>query len=374
MIIRPRNLLGLAGVLLIVLIVLVIVASGDSDDPEQVQTGSEAPQSEDADEPANPEPSEEPTNTRPAGEPVQTSPTTSQPGGNPNSRGGANEVPRVLWEVPGFRPRSQGPVSDDALYLWEAFKRRRYIQDCMAEKGFDYEFDLTWPGSWLLEIADSIGMVGNTGADLASGGTQQEPEAAKPSPDIDSFSAEKLERYSQALYDETTADVEVWRTRYLPIGRDTFATGGCYGVAQTAIVGADSMRKEINSAVLLEKDKEMLKAPSCTTPKGVQLKDLEALEDAFIEGVDGGENPQDVEADLDKCRGVLRSANNAAWERAETTVFEQNKQRLLDHAKHWFKIASEIPHDTEFTRYIQDAINDLNDSWTEVDTNPQSAR
>ena len=381
MTIRPRNLLGLAGVLLVVWVVLVVVASGDGGDPNQVQANSETSQRQDTDEPANPEPSEEPPTTQPVDETPQPSPNTSQPAGNANSD--ANDVPQTLREVPGFRPRYQGPVSDDTFYLWEAFKRQRYIQDCMTEKGFNYVFDVDWPDSWFAEIADSLGMVGNTGAGSGSGGPQQEPRAATRSPDIDSLSAEELERYYRALYDETTADVEVWITGYLPLGRDTFATGGCFGAAQTAIDSVDSLRDELDEELVDEKKKEMLKAPSCTTPKGVELKDLIALSDVYLEAnnayYDGEKTQkeaqayvQDVEADLEKCRGALRSANNAAWDRAAATIFERHKKRLLEHAKHWFAVADELPNDIEFTRYLQDAINDLEGSWTETNTDPHS--
>ena len=334
MIIRPRNLFGLAGVLLVVWVGLVVVASGDGGEPNQVQANSEMSQRQDVDVPANPEPSEEPPTTQPVDETSIPSPTTSQPVGNANSD--ANDVPQTLWEVPGFRPRYQGPVSDDAFYLREAFKRQRYIQDCMAEKGFDYVFDVDWPDSWFAEIADSLGMVGNTGADSGSGGPQQEPKAATRSPDIDSLSVEELERYYRALYDETTADVEVWITGYLPLGRDTFATGGCFGSAQTAIDSVDSLSDELDEELVDEKKKEMLKAPSCTTPKGVELKDLIALSDVYLEvyhayynGKTTQDHLNDVEEDVESCREVLENANKAAWDRAAVTIFERHKNGCL---------------------------------------------
>ncbi|MCY4458109.1 MAG: hypothetical protein OXB90_09230, partial [Acidimicrobiaceae bacterium] len=123
----------------------------------------------------------------------------------------------------------------------------------------------------------------------------------------------------------------------------------------------------------------ILKAPSCTTPEGLQLKDLTGLSDAYLEAFHAyhnGEKTQeylnDVEEDVESCREVLENANKAAWRSAGVTVFERNKKRLLEHAKHWFAVANEIPNDTEFTRYLQDAINDLEDSWTETNTDPHS--
>ena len=377
MIIRPRNLFGLAGVLLVVWVGLLVVASGDGGDPNQVQANSETSQRQDTDEPANPEPSEEPPTTQPVDETPKPSPTTIQPVGNANSD--ANDVPQALREVPGFRPRSQGAVSDDTLRLWVVFQQERHIQQCMAEKGIDYALDTNLSESWLLDIADSLGVVGNTGADSGSGEPQQEPEAETRSPDIDSLSAEELERYYRALYDETTADVEVWITGYLPLGRDTFATGGCFGSATINVPRLGALRSEINDQLLVERNKEILKAPSCTTPEGLVLKDLTGLSDAYLEAFHAyhnGEKTQeylnDVEADVESCREVLENANKAAWRSAGVTVFERHKKRLLEHAKHWFAVADELPNDIEFTRYLQDAINDLEGSWTETNTDPHS--
>ena len=377
MIIRPRNLFGLAGVLLVVWVGLLVVASGDGGDPNQVQANSETSQRQDTDEPANPEPSEEPPTTQPVDETSIPSPTSSQPVGNANSN--ANFIPQALREVPGFRMATQEASHDLTLYLWEAFEQERHIRDCMAEKGFDYELDISVPGSMLLEIADAVGMVGNTGAGSGSGGPQQEPEAATQSLDIGSFSAEELERYYRALYDETTADVEDWITGYLPLGRDTFATGGCFGAAQNAVDSVVSLREEINDELLVERNKEILNAPSCTTPEGLVLKDLTDLSDAYLKvyhAYYNGEKTQeylnDVEADVESCREVLENANKAAWRSAGVTVFERHKKRLLEHAKHWFAVADELPNDIEFTRYLQDAINDLEGSWTETNTDPHS--
>ncbi|MCQ3814485.1 MAG: hypothetical protein KTU85_08735 [Acidimicrobiia bacterium] len=284
-------------------------------------------------------------------------------------------VPKTLWEIPGFRTSAEGAANDDLLRLWEAFKEEKYIQQCMADEGFVYDIDIAYLVPSLIDPADAATIVGSTGVENDVQKPQAELGTTPTISDSDSLSADELDRYFMTLYGETATDYQYFATTgSLPKNHSGsgFAQGGCFGAAENAVAGVGALRNEINDAVRIEKEKEMLKASACTTPNGVRLEDLEDLELAYMAVYESGENIQDAESDLASCEPLLNNTNDAAWERARAKIFARHNKRLLSHAEYWTAVANEIPKDSEFVQTIKDAVADLEQSWSDVDTNPQS--
>ena len=282
--------------------------------------------------------------------------------------------PTKLGDVPGFRGGVQGYIDDDTILLWEAFQRETYIKQCMIEDGYNYTLDAAFPAGSLRAVADSIGALGNTD-ELSAVNSAADSESKQTNPDIDSLSPNRLDGYYLALYGETAADVAyVDSTGYFPAGRNDFAQGGCFGAAAAL---PRLTTRFIDDDVRAEKTIEMAKAAPCVTPTGVKLMDLEALDFAYARVYENAsasnQMKRELESDLFACEDKLARENSAAGERAEVTVFNRHKKRLLEHAERYRVIEKRITNDDEFKQYLRTVVVELEDSWKDIDTPPANS-
>lgn len=135
-----------------------------------------------------------------------------------------------LDAFPGFGRSPSAALRDDTFAYWEAYRREKFIQRCMARAGFRYTMDVEFPADAVVAVANGLAI---------------RPEGNNPDPAVEndayvaSLEASALDRYYRTLVGESSGNIEAFEQSggAVPPAVDAaaFATGGCTGEAAEAI-------------------------------------------------------------------------------------------------------------------------------------------
>jgi hypothetical protein len=166
--------------------------------------------------------------------------------GHPRPVSQAEAESSPLDAYPGFGRSPDAMLRDDIIAYWEAYQREVVVADCMADAGFSYAPAVAYPTDAMTRVAENLPT-----ADV-------EPAArATVSPDEQNRATERAlapgdrDRYYQALYGETAADIDAAaRDGAAPDGQGAaFATGGCAGRAHDAVPSVWDARRATGPAL-----------------------------------------------------------------------------------------------------------------------------
>lgn len=272
-----------------------------------------------------------------------------------------------LESVPGFGVAPQNALRDDTIALWEAFRRDRIQQSCMAQAGFKYQPELAFPSGVTLQVANRLELPAPEAAAVKSfsGTTTAGMENRTNS---DALPATQREGYFQTLYGESASDMDLVRsTGQLPPGRTDFARGGCYAKAWKAVPGVYSLKRKYAEAVRAARSSSAVNAgsavtnPACVSASGAELKSLEDFDAALDRGEDIF---QAIEAGCDK--QAMKVSGQARIAR-ENQIFAANRTALTGHRATYKNVMQKINGDRVFRGYLSVAAKELKHEMEDVE-------
>ena len=263
-----------------------------------------------------------------------------------------------LDEYAGFGRSPDAVLRDETIAYWEAFQREQLIGECMAGAGFDYLPAVAFPAGDMLEVAESLGVEGDSGLDLtplSSPATwNRDYERGLPS--------DERERYSQTLLGESAEDVaQADRTGVVPDGRsaEEFATGGCYGEAHAAIPGVwdaphdlradlDAMRQEIAGSAEMRATADAY-AECARSAAGVTVSGPGDVEDVMA---GGGPRADAAARAYEDCAAVWADGYEQAAIAAADRFVERHRLDLDAVARRYDGVRDRIAQDESLATYL----------------------
>ena len=258
-----------------------------------------------------------------------------------------------LDSYPGFGRSPDAALRDDTYAYWEAFRRERVVEACMADSGFLYAPDVAFPSEAMLAVASGLRVEARQALGLVrpSDTNRAYDSALSPS---------ERDRYFMALFGESAADIkEANRTGQVPTGRaDDFAEGGCTGKAAVNVGSIWDLRRSL-ATEYAEMHRATFNAPelsstrddyrACAAQAGVaDIADPAELDRAFADGR------------VDSSSSALANGCDAIWEagyrRAEAAgaaqFVRQHQEALRAASERYRNVMSSIRGDAEFLTYL----------------------
>lgn len=261
-----------------------------------------------------------------------------------------------LSEVPGFGATNQAAARDDAIAFYEAFQRESLVQACMARTGFDYRVEVAYPDGVVLEVAAYLGVepaesdVVDVSASLADG------ERARNWANFRSLPTGDRDRYAMALYGESADDlIAVGETGTAPGGGSDFATGGCYGEAQSAVPGIWVLKRSMSKDLEATRTKAFEVAVDdgayarCAKSYGFDSRSPGDVEAALVDATLSLEVGEKI---LEGCVDVWDDAIGAARKTVEEQLFTQRKPDLDAQRDKYVGIVAAMKADAAFIQYV----------------------
>lgn len=260
--------------------------------------------------------------------------------------------PNALDKYPGLGRSPAGALRDDTIAVWEAFRREQAIASCLGRAGFTYMPSVAYPSEPLAGVAQSLGISPSS----AAGPTPRQQNAAYEA----TLSGDTRERYFQALYGESVADITSMRStgQVPPTGGSDFAQRGCVGEANAAVPsvwslkrGLDAelqaLRKEIATAVETGASGDAFLA--CAQSAGsINARGPAAVERIAVTG----SHADEVGAVAKQCTQIWATGYRKV-ELGASRSFEQRNIAILQAAADRYRdVMATISADTAFRAYL----------------------
>jgi hypothetical protein len=258
-----------------------------------------------------------------------------------------------LDAYPGFGRTSAAAQRDDAIAAWEAFRREQHVSNCMRRAGFTYVEEMAFPEEALREVARGLGVSRSAARSVAPADVNVRARA--------DLTAEKLNGYYLALYNETAQAIADAEASGGVGTTPEFATGGCVAEAEAAVGSIwsvyrqlqdemDALREQVTAdAGPAYADCARAQAGVAATSPGV-LESL--LDDPGRSGVDAAR----VRSAFETCTGVWETAYRAAQD-ARLAGFVDAHASVLQPLKDRYATALKtLSADTEFRAFLAASI------------------
>lgn len=264
--------------------------------------------------------------------------------GNPRMVSDPADFP--LDDYPGFGRSTESLLRDQTIAYWEAYEREVQVAECMRTQGFDYRPAVAYPGDLLVRIADRLNLDVDNARNVPSASPREQNAALEAR-----LSADERERFNQALYGESAADIaEVERTGRLPSGREAdFATAGCVGEARSTLPGIWDIQRPLNEELHADID------------SSEELDEARAQYRECASEVGGlrADQPSDVDRGTESGAAVLEECESTwaqGYDRAAVAVTERfiqaNEDTLTAMRERYGDLIETIEQDEQFTRHL----------------------
>ncbi|MGH9154983.1 MAG: hypothetical protein ACRD1K_03850 [Acidimicrobiales bacterium] len=255
-----------------------------------------------------------------------------------------------LDEYPGFGKSPEGALRDDSIALWEAYRRERTVESCMARRGFTYFLDVAFPGTVVLAV----------GRHLSVEPVRTEGLSPKSRNDAVRSGLQSLverDAYFLALYGETSDAVDAYERNGGLTEGDDFATKGCMREAGAAVGNVWEVRRSLDPAlaVLNQQIGASIAATysSCTSKAGdISARNPAVLEARLNEAAPGSKDAPSVVDALDQCRDVWDGAFAAAEADLAQQFSLKHSRALSELRSRYDDVMSTIRADEPFRHYL----------------------
>lgn len=263
-----------------------------------------------------------------------------------------------LSEVPGFGATNQAAARDDAVAFYEAFQRENLVQACMARTGFDYQVEVAYPDGVVLEVAAYLGVEPSESDVVDASASLADGERARNWANFRSLPTGDRDRYAMALYGESADDlIAVGETGSAPGGGANFATGGCYGEAQSAVPGIWTLKRSMAVDLEATRTKAFEMAVNdgayarCAKSYGLDARSPGDVEAALVEATLSLEVGEKI---LEGCVGVWDDTIGVARNTVEEGLVANRQPEFDDQRRQYEGILDTIKTDTAFIQYVND--------------------
>lgn len=265
---------------------------------------------------------------------------------------------RPLDGVPGFGLSADAVMRDEVISVWEAWVRDTRVSACMARAGFTWVPEVLYPEEAVLGVAEHSGVTPDVSADTAL------PADANRVA-VDALPVPERDRYFQTLYGESVEVIDYVEDNSgaMPEGvsPETFARGGCYGEAQSAVGSVWDLRRDVGPE-LSERQAEARDAlvadghargfQECAA--GIGLQGLTSPEDVDRLLAERGLQRAD-EVVSTQCARAWGAVNEQALAQAAQHVRSAHQEAFEAHEGRYSGIVGQIRGDEAFKAYLAEA-------------------